>query len=145
MNRSANLPRSALRVVVSDAGPLIALGRLDLWHLLPALFAQVQVPSAVLTECMARPQNTDAIRIRLAVTQQWLTPCDAIPITMRALTLANVPLLRVPWKSTPVCWRTTGLRVTLAGQAQSRVPHGRGDEPPVDGEISVRDAPRAWG
>ena len=37
------MPRSAHRVVVSDAGPLIALGRLDLLHLLPALFAQVLV------------------------------------------------------------------------------------------------------
>ena len=54
------MPSSARKVVVSDAGPLIALGRLNLLHLLPALFAQVQVPSAVLTECMARPQNADA-------------------------------------------------------------------------------------
>jgi predicted nucleic acid-binding protein len=47
------LPPSALSVVVSDAGPLIALGRLDLLALLPALFAQVQVPQAVLRECLA--------------------------------------------------------------------------------------------
>ena len=83
------MPSSARRVVVSDAGPSIALGRLDLLHLLPELFAQVQVPSAVLAECMARPQNADAIRIRLAVAQQWLTPCDAIPITMQGLDLGE--------------------------------------------------------
>lgn len=83
------MPSSAGRVVVSDAGPLIALGRLDLLSLLPALFAQVQVPRAVLNECMARPQNADAARIRLALDQQWLIPCDATPITMQGLDLGE--------------------------------------------------------
>ena len=65
------MPSSVLRVVVSDAGPLVALGRLGLLHLLPALFVQVQgkVPNAVRTECMARPQNADAARIKFAVAQ----------------------------------------------------------------------------
>ena len=35
------------RIVVSDAGPLISLGRMDLLPLLGALFAEVQVPDAV--------------------------------------------------------------------------------------------------
>ena len=83
------MPSSARRVVVSDAGPLIALGRLDLLLLLPALFAQVQVPRAVLNECMARPRNADATRIRLAVDQQWLVACDATPITMQGLDLGE--------------------------------------------------------
>ena len=83
------MPSSAHKVVVSDAGPLIALGRLDLLSLLPALFAQVQVLQAVLSECMARPQNADATRIRLAVDQQWLTLCDATPITMQGLDLGE--------------------------------------------------------
>ncbi len=83
------MPRSGHRVVVSDAGPLIALGRLDLLHLLPALFAQVQVPKAVIDECMARPQNADASRIQWAVEQQWLTPCDATPMTMPGLDLGE--------------------------------------------------------
>lgn len=80
---------SALRVVVSDAGPLIALGRLDLLTLLPALFAQVQVPQAVLNECLARPENADAARIRAAVGQGWLTPCDATPIAAEGLDLGE--------------------------------------------------------
>ena len=83
------MPRSAHRVVVSDAGPLIALGRLDLLSLLPAQFAEVQVPRVVLNECMARPQNADATRIRLAIDQQWLTPCDVMPITMQGLDLGE--------------------------------------------------------
>ena len=48
---------ASVKVVVSDAGPLISLGRLDLLALLPEVFAQVQVPTAVLDECMARPDN----------------------------------------------------------------------------------------
>lgn len=83
------MPPSALRVVVSDAGPLIALGRLDLLTLLPALFAQVQVPQVVLRECLARPENVDAERIRAAVDQRWLIPCDAIPIVKEGLDLGE--------------------------------------------------------
>ena len=35
------MPRSAHKGVISDSDPLIALGRLDLLRLLPALFTQV--------------------------------------------------------------------------------------------------------
>lgn len=83
------MPPSATRVVVSDAGPLIALGRLDLLALLQALFAQVQVPQAVLRECLARPENVDTGRIRAAIDSGWLTPCDAIPILNEALDLGE--------------------------------------------------------
>ena len=41
---------TSVRIVVADAGPLIALGRLDALHLLPALFAEVQVTTKVLAE-----------------------------------------------------------------------------------------------
>jgi len=51
-------------IVVSDAGPLISLARLDLLAVLPQLFAQVQVPTEVLAERLARPGNLDAGRIR---------------------------------------------------------------------------------
>lgn len=80
---------SAHKVVVSDAGPLIALGRLDLLRLLPALFAQVQVPQEVIQECMARPQNLDASRIQSALDLQWLTPCDATPMVIPGLDLGE--------------------------------------------------------
>lgn len=72
-------------VVVSDAGPLISLGRLDLLSVLPKVFAQVQVPTAVLEECMARPDNADALRIQAAVDQRWLLACDAVPIVRDGL------------------------------------------------------------
>lgn len=83
------MPLSARRAdaggVVSDAGPLISLSRLDLLHLLPKLFAQVQVPDAVLEECMARPDNADAQRIRAALDQRWLFACQASPFARAGL------------------------------------------------------------
>lgn len=68
------LPR---RVVVSDAGPLISLGRLDLLRLLGQLFAEVQVPDTVVDECLARPDNVDATRIRQALSAGLLLSCPA--------------------------------------------------------------------
>lgn len=63
------------RVVVSDAGPLISLGRLDLLRLLGALFSEVQVPEVVIGECLARPHNADAQRIRQALEEGLLIVC----------------------------------------------------------------------
>ena len=57
-NWSGSLPPSAISVVVCDAGPLIALGRLDRLRLLTALFRDVQVPQAVLAECVLRPERS---------------------------------------------------------------------------------------
>ena len=83
------MPPSADKVVVSDCWPLIALRRLDLLALLPALFAQVQVPQQVLDECLARPANADAVRIQAALAQGWLTPCTATPIARPGLDLCE--------------------------------------------------------
>ena len=76
---------ASVKVVVSDAGPLISLGRLDLLALLPEVFAQVQVPTAVLDECMARPDNADTSRIQAALDNRWLVVCDAVPIVADGL------------------------------------------------------------
>jgi uncharacterized protein len=72
-------------VVVSDAGPLIALGRLDLLVLLSTQFAEVQVPQQVIKECMSRPGNPDVARILTAFAQNWLTSCEAVPVAAQAL------------------------------------------------------------
>jgi predicted nucleic acid-binding protein len=71
-----SLPPSAISVVVADAGPLIALGRLDRLALLSALFEQVQVPHVVLAECLLRRDLVDAQRIEAAVEAGALLPCD---------------------------------------------------------------------
>lgn len=66
-------------VVVSDAGPLISLGRADLIGVLRALFAEVLVPEAVVRECLARPGNVDALRIGRALDQGLLHSCQTPP------------------------------------------------------------------
>lgn len=66
---------TSVRIVVADAGPLIALGRLDALYLLPALFDEILVTVTVLAECSARPGFIDAQRIGLAVQAGWLKPC----------------------------------------------------------------------
>ena len=72
-------------IVVSDAGPLIALGRLDLLHLPRALFSAVHVPDQVATECLARPDNLDAQRIRAMLDSGQLTRSAATPIDLPGL------------------------------------------------------------
>lgn len=78
-------PPAPTVVVVSDAGPLIALGRLGLIDLLGALFAEVQVPEAVIRECLARPDNQDARRIRQALDDRRLLACPTPPQTLAGL------------------------------------------------------------
>ena len=69
-----------MRVVVSDTGPLICLGRLDLLRLLPALFSELQVPEQLLLECASGPQSADAAHIAAALDKGWLTPCGPQPM-----------------------------------------------------------------
>lgn len=71
---------SVVDVVVSDAGPLIALGRLDQLALQQALFQQVQVPDAVLAECLARPEQADTQRVLAALDAGWMHRCAAVPL-----------------------------------------------------------------
>ena len=74
------MPPSVVDVAVSDAGPLIALGRLDKLALLYALFHQVQVPDAVLAECLARPEQADTQRVLAALDNSWIQRCAAVPL-----------------------------------------------------------------
>ena len=83
------MPPSAPSVVVSGAGPLISRGRLDLLGLLFAQFSRVQLPQAVLDECLARPAQIDAVRIRRAVDAGSLIVCDAVPISADELDLGE--------------------------------------------------------
>ena len=71
---------SQAQIVVADAGPLIALGRVDSLALLSTLFAEVQVTETVLAECLARPDLADAKRVAAALSAGWLMPCpDVLP------------------------------------------------------------------
>lgn len=61
------------------------MGRLDLIDLLGALFAEVQVPEAVIRECLARPDNLDAQRIRRALDDRRLLACPTPPQKLAGL------------------------------------------------------------
>jgi uncharacterized protein len=76
------LPLAPDRIVVSDAGPLMALGRQDLIGLLAPLFGKVLVPATVLQECLRHPALSDAQRIQAAVDTGALvvTNLAAVPI-----------------------------------------------------------------
>lgn len=62
-------------VVVADAGPLSALGRINALDLLPRLFLRFEVTETVIAECLARPDLPDARYIAHALEQGWLRPC----------------------------------------------------------------------
>lgn len=83
------MPRSANKLVVTDAGPLMALGRHDLLGLLPALFQQVHVPQVVLDECLVHPHLPDTQAIQAALTQGWLLHREAHPLDISGLDLGE--------------------------------------------------------
>lgn len=70
-------------VVIADAGPLIALAKINQLHLLPALFTEVLVTQAVADECL-RGQSSDAALIKQALDSSWLQ-CVPNPIFKQPL------------------------------------------------------------
>lgn len=71
------------RLVVADAGPLIALARLELLELLPTLFQRVFVTPTVLMECEAKPDRGEGGVIRASLVAgclELLAPREALPI-----------------------------------------------------------------
>lgn len=83
------MPHLSNKLVVTDAGPLMALGRQDLLGLLPALFQQVHVPDVVVRECLTHPELPDAQRIEAALSAGWLLIREASPLDMRDLDLGE--------------------------------------------------------
>lgn len=75
------------RVVLADAGPLIALARLDALSLLAKLFGSVIAPAAVHGECLAK-ETEDSRRIEAAIKAGWLrieSPVMPLPPIPRSL------------------------------------------------------------
>ena len=60
-----------MAVVVSDAGPLIALAKVDALFVARRLFARLQIPEAVWSECRGKPGD-DSRRIEQAERNGWL-------------------------------------------------------------------------
>lgn len=54
-------------VLVADAGPLLALARIDCLALLGQLFGQALVTETVILECCAKPERQDAKAIQAAL------------------------------------------------------------------------------
>ena len=59
-------------MVVADAGPLIALGRIGRLDLLRPILGEVLAPEAVLAECLVEPLRPGALAIVDAVARRWL-------------------------------------------------------------------------
>ncbi len=64
-----------MAVVIADAGPLIALAKINQLELLPALFSTVLITQAVADECLFSP-STDANVIAAALQAGWLQTVD---------------------------------------------------------------------
>ena len=54
------------RIVIADAGPLIAFASVDLLFVLKALFSKLTITESVRAECGAKP-GSDAQRIATAI------------------------------------------------------------------------------
>lgn len=54
------------RVVITDAGPLIALAKIDHLGILEGLFGRLVLPRAVMQECLAK-ETEDSLRIKQAM------------------------------------------------------------------------------
>ena len=78
------------QVVIADAGPLLALAKLDCLHLLEKLFGTVLIPEAVQRECMAK-SGEDSQRIQQAIDSQHLQviSSDAVPFMVLPRSLGD--------------------------------------------------------
>lgn len=65
------------KVVIADAGPLIAFARLRQIGLLPQVFGRVLVTDAVFAECAGRSDFPESALIQEAVTRKQLELCTA--------------------------------------------------------------------
>jgi hypothetical protein len=65
------------KIVIADAGPLIALARLHQIGLLPQLFGRVLVTDIVFRECAGRSDFPESALIQEAVARKQLELCDA--------------------------------------------------------------------
>ena len=69
-----------MAVVISDAGPLIALAKTDSLFILQALFSRIRIPEAVRLECLRKP-GEDSRRVEQAMHDGWL---GVAPVTLEA-------------------------------------------------------------
>lgn len=70
-----------MALVIADAGPLIALAKIEQLRVLAQLFGTVTAPEAVWLETQAQT-GTDSLRIAEAATEGWLK-IETVPVTRR--------------------------------------------------------------
>ena len=81
-------------IVVSNSGPLMALGKLGLLELLPRLYGQVRLPAAVVTEVVVRGGEQgypDALLARMAIQRGHLMVAEVGDAELPP-DIANLPL-----------------------------------------------------
>ena len=85
-----------MAVVISDAGPLIALAKVDRLRILRQLFGRVVIPEAVWSECVQH-EGEDTRRIEDAVARDWLirTPVEVRDRFPRSLGRGEVEALQL--------------------------------------------------
>jgi predicted nucleic acid-binding protein len=71
------------RIVIADAGPLIAFASADLLFVLQALFSKVTITESVHAECGGKP-GEDSERIHAAIEAGWLS-IERTPATTEVL------------------------------------------------------------
>jgi predicted nucleic acid-binding protein len=59
------------RVVIADAGPLIALAGIERLNILRQLFSEITITQSVMDECLAK-DGGDAQRIAESIQERWL-------------------------------------------------------------------------
>lgn len=67
-----------MAVVISDAGPLIALAKVDALFVPRALFSRLRIPEAVRDECVRKP-GEDTHRIEQAIRAGWIRVASVKP------------------------------------------------------------------
>ena len=67
-----------MAVVISDAGPLIALAKVDSLFVPKMLFSRIRIPEAVRDECARKP-GEDARRIEQAIDDGWIRVVSVKP------------------------------------------------------------------
>ena len=77
-------------IVVSDAGPLIALGRIEQLNLLRQLYQNVLIPPAVHSELRCSADLPGATALRQAINDGWIN-IQSVPV--RAKTLSELRLI----------------------------------------------------
>ena len=72
-------------IVVANAGPLMALGKLGLLELLPQLYGQVQLPTAVYTEVVVWGRERgypDALLVQMAIQRGQLAVIEVSDVEL---------------------------------------------------------------